>query len=154
MSNNSERMPSSKRISFNPDNCTACLCCELACSAAHFGAYSNSLSAIRIKADFQHKEYIAYVCRQCSSASCVDACKFGAIKFDEETGARYIDDDLCVNCGQCVKACPFSEDTIPLIHKDSFEEKNTIVKCDLCHDIEGGPSCVAVCPRNALTIID
>jgi len=148
-------MPSSKRVSFNPDNCTGCQCCELACSAAHFGAYSNKLSAIRIKANFHLGEREALVCRQCVSASCVAACKFGAIKFDDSTGACYIDKDLCKHCGLCIKACPFTDETtFPLIRKVSVEDKEVVIKCDLCHGIEGGPSCVAVCPRNALTVVD
>lgn len=151
---NKDTMPSSERISFNPDHCTGCQCCELACSAAHFGAYSNNLSAIRIKANFHLGEREAFVCRQCASASCVAACKVDAIKFDDSTGARYIDKDLCVQCGQCIKACPFIDETFPFIHKNSVDGEDVIVKCDLCHGLEGGPFCVAVCPRNALTVVD
>lgn len=151
---NIDTMPSSKRIAFNSDNCTGCDCCELACSAAHFGVYGSKLSAIRIKGDYQFRKFEAFVCRQCASASCVAACKFDAIKFDESTGARYIDKDLCKNCGLCIKACPFTDETFPLIRKVSAGDEDVIIKCNLCHGINGGPSCVAVCPRTALTVVE
>ena len=152
--NKRNTMPLSKSISFNPDNCTGCECCELACSSVHFGVYSNKLSAIRIKANFHLGDREAFLCRQCDSASCVDACRVGAIKFDEETGARYVDQELCVNCGLCLKACPFADELFPYINRGKFEDEDVIIKCDLCHDIEGGPACVSVCPRDALTIVD
>lgn len=147
-------MPSSKRISFNSDNCTGCVCCELACSAAHFGVYSNKLSAIRIKADYHLRKFEAFVCHQCASASCVAACKVGAIKFDDSNGARYIDKDLCIHCGQCIKACPFTYETFAFIHKVSVDDEDVIIKCDLCHGIKGGPACIDICPRNALTVVE
>lgn len=149
-------MPWSERISFNPDYCSGCECCEQACSAAHFGAFSKNLSAIRVRANFHKSTREAFVCKQCKAASCVDVCPKGAIKFDEATGARYIDNEICIKCGLCVKACPFTDqaNAFPLIRKCSFEEENVMVKCDLCHGIEGGPACVAVCPRGALTIVE
>ena len=37
---------------------------------------------------------------------CVDACTFGAIAVDPETGLAKVDADKCTACGACVKACP------------------------------------------------
>jgi len=148
--------PDSKRIVLNSNKCTACLSCELACSAAHFGVYSNTLSAIRIQADFRNRKYLAEVCQQCASAACMDACpdKVKAMRYDEETGAKYIDLEKCIGCGKCAKACPFQETPFPLIKKVKFEGKSYIVKCDLCHGKENGPACIAACPNSALTLED
>ncbi len=46
-------------------------------------------------------------CRGCLAHRCADACKFGAISFDEHHTA-HIDKSKCVNCGACAKVCPYS----------------------------------------------
>ena len=46
-------------------------------------------------------------CRGCLAHRCKDACKFGAITFDEHHTA-HIDKSKCVNCGACAKVCPYS----------------------------------------------
>jgi len=37
---------------------------------------------------------------------CVDACQFGAISMDEQTGLPVVDEKKCTACGVCAKACP------------------------------------------------
>lgn len=37
---------------------------------------------------------------------CVDACQFGALKINPETGLPEVDAEKCTACGACVKACP------------------------------------------------
>lgn len=47
------------------------------------------------------------MCRGCIAHRCEDACKRGAISFDEHQKA-HIDKSKCVECGQCAKVCPYS----------------------------------------------
>ena len=47
------------------------------------------------------------LCRGCVAHRCADACKPGAIKFDEEQRA-HIDKSRCVECGRCAAVCPYS----------------------------------------------
>lgn len=146
-------MPKSKHIVVDTEACGGCLTCEFACAGRHFeGVCNNDYSAIRIDADMLDYHFEASVCRQCVSASCVAACRKGALKFDEETGARYIDKDLCIGCGLCVKACPFSDAKIAPIRRVQIEKKRIIVKCDLCHGHEDGPLCIQVCPKQAISL--
>lgn len=44
-------------------------------------------------------------CRGCIAKSCQSACPKGAI--DMKGGRASLDDDLCINCGLCLKACPY-----------------------------------------------
>jgi len=37
---------------------------------------------------------------------CAEACQFGAISVNAETGLAEVDEEKCVACGACVKACP------------------------------------------------
>ncbi len=47
------------------------------------------------------------LCRGCVAHRCADACKPGAIKFDDEQRA-HIDKSRCVECGRCAAVCPYS----------------------------------------------
>ena len=37
---------------------------------------------------------------------CVEACQFGALSINPETGLPVVDEDKCTACGKCTKACP------------------------------------------------
>lgn len=69
------------------------------------------------------------VCRQvssdkcCGCSACYQICHFGAIKMTEdEYGCRVpaVDDDVCVECGMCLKTCP-------ILHSD--ENRNRPIGC-------------------------
>lgn len=47
------------------------------------------------------------LCRGCVAHRCSDACKLGAITFDDEQIA-HIDKNKCVECGKCADVCPYS----------------------------------------------
>jgi Fe-S-cluster-containing hydrogenase component 2 len=80
-----------------------------------------------------------HLCRQCRRARCIEACPNGAMGRDERTGAVIVYAEMCDGCMSCRDACPWD---IPKLHP----ERKVAVKCDLCHDREGGPLCVEVCP--------
>ena len=50
---------------------------------------------------------VTEACRGCIAHRCEDACRMGAITFDEHLKA-HIDNSKCVNCGACAKVCPYS----------------------------------------------
>lgn len=50
---------------------------------------------------------VTNACRGCLSHRCEDACRFGAITFDQNHVA-HIDKTKCKECGACSKVCPYS----------------------------------------------
>lgn len=138
--------------------CQACGTCMMACSLAHSGKSSYSLSRIQVLqdsfVDWPDDVYLAQ-CRQCRNAPCVEVCPTGANHADPENGhVRRVDPELCIGCKMCIVSCPF---TPARLQWRSGERKSQ--KCDLCVDTpfldeKGGPdgvqACVRVCPVNAI----
>ena len=50
---------------------------------------------------------VTNACRGCLAHRCEDACRFGAITFDENHVA-HIDKTKCKECGMCARVCPYS----------------------------------------------
>lgn len=139
--------------------CSGCSTCMLACSIAHYGESSMSLSRIQVTADYfaSFPEGITqFQCRQCPYPSCVDACPVGAMTADAENGyVRTVDEDKCIGCERCINACTFTPSRVQWNPRDRHAQK-----CDLCAntpywDQDGGPAgkqaCVEMCPLNAIS---
>jgi carbon-monoxide dehydrogenase iron sulfur subunit len=126
----------------DPSRCTACRACELACSFTHEGAFVPALSRIRVVRFVNRGLNVPIACVQCARPFCVDACPTGAAYVDPEVTAIRINEDECVGCGECVRACPFGA-------IDLDAAKGVAFVCDLC---DGEPACVANCIQGALTL--
>lgn len=92
--------------------------------------------------------------------SCVNACQFGALSLDPETGAPVVDEDKCSACGACVKACP--RGVIELRSK-GVKNRRVYVKCvnkekgavarKVCvNACIGCGKCEKVCPFDAVHV--
>lgn len=88
-------------------------------------------------------------CNQCDDAPCVTACPTSAM-FRRADGIVDFDKSACIGCKACIAACPY--DAIFINPEDHSAEK-----CNFCaHRLDVGlePSCVVVCPTEAIIVGD
>lgn len=132
-----------KTIKINAQKCVGCHLCEMACSFKHHEEFSAILSNIRIQSVEDMAENTPSNCIQCGYRYCINACPVDALSIDEKTGAVIVDQDNCIKCEQCIKACVYKG--VRLIKKDNELQ---ISICDLC---DGNPECLKVCREKAVT---
>ncbi len=146
---------------YDSKHCAGCYGCVIACSQAHEGATSFSLSRIQVHRAVLLKypfDIQIHVCRQCPEPLCVKNCPTGAAHISAEHGnIRMIDSEKCIGCQTCIKSCP----QVP--HRTIWNpETNKSAKCDLCvntpyYNKKGGPgasqACVEACPVKALKVV-
>ncbi|MFQ5660706.1 MAG: 4Fe-4S dicluster domain-containing protein [Gammaproteobacteria bacterium] len=133
-----------KSLQIEPEKCTGCLQCELACSFQATGAFNPSKSRIKVFTFHEEGRFSPYTCTQCSEAWCLHACPVEAIVLNEHTGAKEVLADSCVGCKVCTIACPFG--TV-----NYAQDEHIAYKCDLCG---GDPECARACPTAAITYVD
>ncbi len=133
-----------KSLHINPQKCTGCRQCELACSYENYATFNIALSRIKVFDFHQTGRKVPYTCTQCDEAWCLRACPVDAIRKDAATGAKVVFESTCVGCKVCTIACPFG--TINYV-----ASTGKVQKCDLCG---GNPACVTACPTGALTYVD
>lgn len=121
-------------IARDPERCSGCRRCEIACSLYHEGRIWPEASRIRIFMLVPGVE-IPHFCVQCEDYPCVEACPVKALSVDPKTGAVLVDKEKCTGCSICIQACPGK---IPHIHPT----ENYALICDLCG---GTPQCVKAC---------
>jgi electron transport protein HydN len=92
-------------------------------------------------------------CRHCENPACKASCTSGAISVKDNV--VLIDTKKCIGCKNCVIACPFGAveivETAEVQNDGTF--KKVANKCDLCAGVADSPSCVKVCPTEALKLV-
>jgi protein NrfC len=147
------------------EKCQGCLSCMLACSLIHEGVEGLSLSRIQIMQNSFESfpdDLTIEQCRQCVDPACVKECPTGALQADGRYGnVRMVDSELCIGCGLCFDACPYTPSRAFLAPDQAHDGEDRSRKCDLCANAPyhwdqagGGPdgkqACVAVCPVGAI----
>ena len=147
-----------EHIQVIPDKCRACRRCEVACIAAHHGMTFKEamkhrdvlVSRVQVVKAEGFKTTVR--CHQCNPAPCCNICPTGALHVDLETGARVIDQDVCIGCQSCLNACIYAQGGQGVSRIKYNPETNTCFKCDLCGGEE--PACVKGCPNRALVWVE
>jgi len=134
----------SKILLMDPEKCSACRRCELACSFVKEKIFSPVRSRVQLVRIKETGTPIPVVCQHCAEPVCVDVCPTKALMRDNETGAVILNEDLCVGCRMCFIACPIGAISIKIDNKK-------VMKCDLC---KGKPACVEACGYGALEYVE
>lgn len=127
--------------------CTGCRTCQLSCVLTHEGLINPQLARNFVNIDYQdaHRTNVLY-CQQCEDPQCLKACPTGALHVDPDTGARVIDQEVCIGCQTCLNACIYAQGGQGTSRIKFNPQTNTCFKCDLC---SGDPQCVKRCPLGA-----
>jgi thioredoxin reductase/CRP-like cAMP-binding protein/NAD-dependent dihydropyrimidine dehydrogenase PreA subunit len=141
--------------------CVRCDNCEDACAGTHQGTSRLNREAGPTYASI----HVPTSCRHCENPHCMKDCPPDAIS--RKPNGEVVIADNCIGCGNCEKNCPYG--VIQLAYQkqtktrlwqqllfgkdtqvDQAEDAHKIaVKCDMCVDLKGGPSCVRACPTGA-----
>jgi Fe-S-cluster-containing hydrogenase component 2 len=133
-----------KALQLEPEKCTGCLQCEMACSFEKEGLFNPSKSRIKVFTFHEEGRFAPYTCSQCTEAWCLHACPVEAIVLNVDTGSKDVVPGVCVGCKVCTIACPFG--TV-----NYNADSGKVIKCDLCG---GAPACAKACPTDAITYVD
>ncbi len=120
--------------------------------------YDGALSCAVVNTFYIGETGCAFGC--IGYGDCVQACKFGAMALNPETGLVEIDPDKCTACGACVKTCPKG---LIELRKKWHKNRAIYVACrsknrgsvvmKVCKaGCIGCGKCAKVCPFGAITI--
>ena len=131
--------------------CSGCHSCETNCALVHYGILSPHRTRIRLSVgSTKTMVHHVVVCQQCADHPCYEACpKQDEAMCVDENGIVYVNQEECIGCGLCARACVFDPARIFIVKKDG---KRFALKCDLCRGLEGGPACVAGCPTKCIDL--
>ena len=134
-----------KLIMINPDKCTGCKNCELACSFVHERQFRPGASRVQAYTWEREGMSVPMLCQQCDDAACVKVCPTGAMHRSSKL-ANLVEwnEKVCIRCKMCTVACPFGN-----ARYDGAS--SSIFKCDTCM---GAPECVTFCPNGALEYVE
>lgn len=132
--------------------CAGCNACEIVCSLTHDGLVSPSYNRIFMEKGTQSMITVIHSCQHCSDHPCYDACplKEKAMCLDKNN-IVYINEEHCIGCKRCIKACAFDPPRINYINSTD-KKKRKAKKCDLCRTRPEGPACVEYCQVACLSI--
>lgn len=133
-------------MSIDPEKCSGCRLCEIACSIKHHGTSNTDFSRIRILHLTPSEKNIPLVCMACDDAPCIKVCPMNA-RLRETNGAVVTDQERCIGCRACIYICPIGSPSVnPNTHKT--------MTCDMCKG-ETSPWCVTACRfEGALKMVD
>jgi Fe-S-cluster-containing dehydrogenase component/DMSO reductase anchor subunit len=136
---------------FDPDRCTACEACRIACGIENNDGVDTGWRQVMTFNPARHPalptRHLSLACNHCDTPACMLGCPAAAYHRDEPTGAVILDPEKCIGCRYCSWVCPYDAPTFD-------DGKGVMTKCTFCAPrLANGdePACVAACPTDALT---
>jgi len=118
------------------DRCIGCHSCSLACARLVHKRISWDTTGIRIRSSGGLTTgFTTNHCLACDPAPCAEACPTGAFS-QRKGGGVIVRKKLCINCGDCVAACP-----VDAVFQDLSGAVFVGIHCGRCVDF---------CPHNCL----
>lgn len=145
-----------KKLGFliNIERCIGCHACEVSCKSFYnLEPTMSRRKIVELPEDSfgaPIRAFLSTSCNHCEDPACKKACPVGAYLKRDEDGIVIHDQDLCIGCQMCGKACPYGVPQYnPVLKK--------MDKCSMCYellDVGEDPICVQKCPLDALEIVD
>lgn len=139
---------------FNQDACSGCRACQTACKDRNDLMVGQLYRKVSTYQTGKYPDATMYhysaTCNHCENPACVAVCPAGAMQKNEADGTVQHDDETCIGCGSCVKACPYE---VPVL----LEDKEIAGKCDACKPFRDrglNPVCVDACNMRVLEFGD
>lgn len=122
------------------DQCIGCHSCSLACARQVYKKISWNTAGIRIHSTGGLSTGFAVDrCLACDPPPCALECPTGAYS-ERPGGGVIVKQSLCIQCGQCVTACP-----VGAIYQDRSGRVYVCIHCGYC---------VQFCPQNCLEMVE
>ena len=152
-----KKTPIKGNLYIDPDLCTGCKTCEIACVIEHsqsktlHGALTQEAPPYPlIRVITSPDGYPSpQTCRHCEDPWCKSACQSNAIIYTAPEEPVTYNYTQCIGCKSCMLACPFG---VIEIHPYLAVP----MKCDLCPDRRAQgliPACAEACPTKAITFL-
>ncbi len=138
------------RFRFDPNRCTGCDACRLACTIENELPLDRSWRQVLPFNPRRHPAapafHLSLACNHCAEPPCARACPALAYRVDDSTGAVLLDASKCIGCRYCTWACPYDAPRWDAA-------LGVVSKCSLCierlsRDLV--PACASSCPTGAL----
>ncbi len=163
-------------MAIDMSRCFGCQTCAAACKVANnlpkdivynrvltIGGTSNDCASGTYPNDLT-LEFMPLQCQHCENPACLDACPTGATQ-KREDGIVWVDNELCIGCEACVKACPYDGVRMMNVKEPEYyldvvvgeadapsHKAGTMDKGTFCYNlIDRGevPACMQLCPARA-----
>ena len=152
------------------NRCVGCKACAIACKTefdVRLGVFkSQVIYNNHGKYPDTKREFLPWLCNHCENAPCVKACpvkeipaEFKGTKFKKKAtykrpdGIVLVDQDRCIGCGECIRACPYNVRFFDPVKKAGGDkDEHPADKCTFCeHRVGAGivPACVNTCQGRA-----